>query len=496
MSAFELADGPRSINGGAVRYDIRQLFPQSSSVSGVRPGVAGAATGITTFQWNDDSLWWIPALSYFNIRGHFTDTSGNALARNSGIAYADNWPSTFFSQMQLFLNSQSVELLTFPAQSDTALLYGSVDKTYLDSFGTVSGIGEALTTRLLNSAQNGNGSPGATNYNEVVAAWRPALSVFDHCTGIPPGAQWRMDFSWNNNAEQNMIESLTTKIAGTDYFFVVDEFTFYKATISPDPSVPLPEQGFIELNPAQTNLYPISGGSTLQVNVPLPATCHRALVVLQDNNSSNNLAAGQNGFSPITSFRGYFSNGSTANAAWVQNLYLSFPELGYQAPNPQYSLTPGNSAGGKSEWQRAFSDFITICRGASGGYEGSCQIGTADVNIGAAVIAPLASTPVISVGDPNNKQQAWVTSTSTGAVSATQANQTAAWGWLGRCPGPIFAFPVVRPVDRLVTNANMFLQFSSAVTSVNVIIILTFSMGIAVEMGSNGKYNFEIIRGL
>lgn len=495
MSAFELADGPRSINGGAVRYDIRQLYPQTAAIANARPGVNGAATGQTTFQWNDDSLWWVPSLSYFNIRGHFTDTSGNALTKSSGIAYCDNWVSAMFSQIQVFCNSQSLELLQNPAQADTALLYASVDKTFLESFASLSGVGEALTTRQLNSAVNGSGS--TTTYNEVVAAYRPSLSLFDHCTGIPPGAQWRVDFSWSNVAEQAIIESLTNKIAGTDYYFVLDEFTFYKATISPDPSVPLPEMGFIELNPAQVNTYPLNGGTTLQVNVPLPATCHRALVVCQDNNSVNNYAAGQNGYAPITSFRGYFSNGSTANAVWVQNLYMSFPELGYQFPNPTYSLTPGaNAAGGKSEWQRAYADFVTISRGASGGYEGSVPMGTADLNIGAAVLAPLASTPVMTIGDPNNRQQAWVTSISAGAVSATQATQTAAWGWMGRCPGPIFAFPVIRPVDKLVTSANLFLQLSGAATSVNVYVIMTYSMGLACEMGPDGKYRFEIVRGL
>lgn len=494
MSAFDLADGPRSIQGGARSYDIRQLFPQTAAISGTRPGVSGATTGQTTFQFNQDSRWWVPSLSYFNIRGHFTDTSGNALSRTSGIAYVDNWPAALFSQIQGFCNSQSLELLQNPAQADQALTISSVDKTFLESFASLAGEGEALTTRQLNSAQFGTSSVSATNYNEVVAAWRPSLSLFDHCTGIPPGAQWRFDLSWAATGEQNVIESTSVKIAGTDYFFFVDELTMYVATIEPDPSIPLPMSGFIELNPVQVNTYPLTGGNTLQVNVPLPATCHRALIVFQDNNTANSLAAGQNGINPITCFRPYFSSGATVNASWVQNLYMSFPELGTQAPNPQYSLTAGVLAGAKSDWQRAYGDFVTITRGASGGYEGSVPFGTADIGIGAAVLAPLASTPVMTVGDPNNRNQAWVASTSTGAVSATQANQTANAGWFGR--NCIFAFPCVRPVDKLVTNANVALTLSASATSVLMYVILSFSMGIAVELGANGKYNFEIVLGL
>lgn len=257
MAAFELPTQFRDKTGGAVAYDTRQLYPITSALSGQRPGVTAPAVGQTTYQWNDDSLWWVPALSWFSIRGHFTDGSGNALARppTSSIGYVDDWPSVLFSQIQMFCNSQTVELLQAPPIADVALLYTSVDKTYLDSTASASGVGEPYQQRILNSAQFGTGSVSASNYNEIVATWRPSVSLFDTATGLPPGQQWRIDFSWSNTAEQNMIESITSKIAGTDFFFYIDSFTFFKATLRPDVSVPLPKHGLIELNPVQVNTY-------------------------------------------------------------------------------------------------------------------------------------------------------------------------------------------------------------------------------------------------
>jgi hypothetical protein len=497
MSAFEIPEVPRSINGGAIRYDMRQLFPTTAAISGTRPGVSGATTGITTFLWNDSNLYWVPALSYFNLRGHFLDGSGHALDRTSGISYADNWPATLFQQIQIFMNSQSVELLQNPPQADTAILYSTVDRTWLKSFGSAQGVGEALTTRQLNSAQFGTAAVSATNYNEVVATWRPNLSVFDCSYGICPGAQWRVDFSWSNTAEQNLIESIASKIAGTDYTFTLDEFTLYKCTIVPDPTVPIPMKALIEINPVQVNVYQITSGNTGQFNVPLPATGNRMLIGFQDNNSANNLAAGQNGIIPITSFAAAFSSGATDFTSYIQNLYVSFPELGYQAPNPTYNLTAGSAAGAKSDWNRAYGDWVAICRGASGGYEGSVAFGTNDIGIGAAVLRPLETvTPVMTIGDPSNSDQNWSVSAATSAVAATFGNRTAMTGWLGRIPGPIFAFPIIRPPDRLITNANVSVTLSGSVTSIQMFVITSWSGGIAIEKDEMGVDHFTVVRGL
>jgi len=497
MSSFEIPQDPRSLNGGAIHYDMRQMLPTTSFVSNSRPGVSGAATGITTFQWDDPALYWVPALSYFDIRGHFLDGSGNALARSSYLGYADNWVSTMFQQIQVFLNSTSLELLQNPPQADTAIAYSSMDRTYLKSFASASGVGEGLMTRFLNSAQFGTAAVSTTNYNEVVATWRPSLSIFDCAYGIPPGAQWRMDFSWSNTAEQNMIESVAAKVAGTDYTFTIDAFYFYKATITPDPSIPLPMRSFIELNPVQVNVYTITGTNNAQLQVTLPYTANRMLIAFQDSNTSNSLAHGQNGLKPLTSFAGAFSNGATDFTAYVQNLYSNFLDLGYQAPNPTYTLTAGSSAGAKTDWERAYADWIAICKGSSGGYEGSVPFGAFDSGINAAVLRPLETiTPVMTIGDPNNDQQLWDASTATTAVAATNGNQTARWGWLGRCPGPIFAFPIVRPPETFVSRANVQITFSSAVTSVNMFVITSWTLGIAIEKDMSGKNVFTIVQGV
>lgn len=482
------------LNSGSIRYDCRQMLPVTSAVSGSRPGVNGNSVGITTFQWTDEQLFWIPSLSYFVARCHLLDGSGNALARPpaGAIAIADNWVACMFSQIQFFLNSTSVELLQSPAQADTALLYTSVDRTWLKSFGSASGVGEGLQTRFLNAAQVGTSSVSPSNANSVCATWRPSLSIFDCAQAIPPGAQIRLDLSWSAQAEQQMIESTTAKIAGTDYTIVIDEFSFYKATVVPDPEMPLPTRGLIELNPIQVNQYTCSGTNVLQQNVPLPSTCNRVLCFVQDANSASNLAHGQNGLKPITSFAAAVSNGSSDFASYIQSMYMNFTDLGQMAPNPQYTFTAGSKAG----WERAYADMIAICRGDSGGYEGAEPLGTFDQGVGVQINTPLQSvTPVVQAGDPNNDQQLAYWSTATTAVAATAYSQFARWGYLGR--HPIFAFPCVRPKDRTVSNAVLNIQFSGTVTSANIFVVSSYSMGIAIEKDmSTGRYSHMVLRGL
>jgi hypothetical protein len=491
---YDIPDQLRAINCGSVKYDIRQQFPVTAAVGGTRPGVSGATTGITTFQWKDDVLHWIPALSYFVVRGHFLDGSGNALARTSFVSYADNWCSTLFSQIQVFLDSSSLELLQFPAQADTAIVYSSVDKTWLKSFGTSSGLGEGFMKRCLNSAQFGTAAVGASNYNEVTATWRPALSIFDCAYALPPGPQWRIDFSWSSSGEQNLIESASAQTAGTNYTFVLDEFTLYKATVMPDPTMDMrPDRAVIELHPVQVNPFQLTAGTQMQVNVPLPATCHRMLICAQDNNTVNSFAAGSNGVHPITSFAGAFSNGATDFSSYIQNLFVNLTELGVQYPNPTYTLTAGSAAGSKSGWERAYADWIAICRGAAGGYEGSVPFGNFDSGVGVFQNQPLASTPTITVGDPENDQQQWIGSTTAGAPT-TAATATARYGWLGRCPGPIFAIPVVRPPGKIVTNANMQLTMSGNVTAVSVFVVASYTIALAIQRTAAGSWAYTIVR--
>jgi hypothetical protein len=515
MSMFELADGPRPVNGGTHRMQTVQLFPATAAINGTRPGVSGATTGQTTWLFTEDTYWWVPSLSYFTIRGHFVRAAtGLALPATTGLGYVDNWPAVLFQQIQYQLNSQTVELLQNPPISDTAITYSAVDRTWLKSFGSANGLGESLMSRIWNSSQFGAGAPTAANYNEVVATFRPALSIFDCPHGIPPGAQHRFDFSWSNNGEQAMIESFSGLFAGVDFIFVLDEFTFHKCSIMPDPSIPLPPGGYIELHPCQVNQYPIVGTTNFQQNVPLPATAERMLFVLQDNNAAINLQAGQNGLKPATDFHASVSTGVLPYGAYITNFYVAFPELQTQAPNPAYNLVGENSAGARAEWNRAYQDWCAVCRGSSGGYEGSLPFGSFDIAIQptglagntATVVAPNAvPLPVFLTGTEENDQRAVIITgdttlvgAATGpadlAITAITANQTSLWGWLGR--KMMLAAPVIRPKDRLVTNANVTMQFSTAPTSAVLSVITSYSMGIACEMDANGRYQFEILRGL
>lgn len=109
MSMFELADGPRPVNGGSCRMQTVQLFPSTAAVNGTRPGVSGATAGQTTWLFTEDSYWWVPSLSYFAISGHFVRAAtGLALPATTSLGYCDNWVATMFQQIQYQLNSQTV----------------------------------------------------------------------------------------------------------------------------------------------------------------------------------------------------------------------------------------------------------------------------------------------------------------------------------------------------------------------------------------------------
>lgn len=486
MAAFELATVPRDLNAGVQTFDVRTVLP-TQSVTSARAGTFQT----TIFEWKDTAAWWCPSQSYFNIRGHFTDTSGNALARTSGIAYCDNWVSTLFSRIDLDCNGKTIESVQNVAQADTMNLYSTADKTYLESFGSACGAGEAYTTRKLNSAQFGTASVSSSNYNEVVATWRPPCGVFNIPTGIPPGATWRVTFTWNRSCEQNVIQSDSSKIAGTDYYFYVDEFYMSYETIQPSPNVPMPEEAVIDINSIQCNLYSATTANST-FNCTIPSRTTRVLVGFQDNNVANNLAAGQNGLKPFTAFTLAGSVSSTDYSGYLTNIYGSFIELGYTFPQTQYNFTAGSSAGAKTDLQRAYADWINVTRGCSGGYEGSVPFGCYDAGIGAAILQPLSSTPGpnMLIGDPNNPDQSWIVSNTSGAGSAsTLANQTARTGWLGKVP--IFAMPVVVPEGRQVTKFNLYCSFSSSITAVNAYVVAMYGNTLLCRHAGNGVYLYD-----
>lgn len=446
-------------------------------------------------------------MSYFDVRGRFLDGSGNALSRTSGIAYADNWVSTLFSQITVQCNGETVELLNACPQSDTSLLYSSVTKSYLKSFGSAMGVGEAFTTRILKSA----GIAAGTTPNSVTASWRPCLSLFDTASGLPPGPQWTISFSWSPTAEQNMIESVASAIAGTNYTFTLDEFTLYCCTLTPDESVPLPMQCFVELNPVAVNQYTVSTTSAVQLQVPLPASANRMLVVCQDNSTAagagkNNVstAGGFIGTKALTSFAGAFSDGTNDLSSFITQFYVSLSELGVNVPNPAYNFTAGTTLGSCSGagWERAFSDWCIGSQGNSGGYEGSVSLGNMDTTVGAVIsyIHDTVASSVVNQGDPNNDQVAWLLGHGTSAPSSTVQttySKSAGWGYLGRVPGPILLVPIIRPPGVSVSNAALTMQLSSTATSVNIFCIISHSMGLEASYDeSRGVYEYRVVRGL
>ncbi len=497
MAAFDLPQEYRDIFGGAAKLDIRQMPPTSPTVTGSRPG-QGAASGFTTFQWQESQLWWVPSLSYFLLKGHFLAANGtDSLPRppTGQLGYCDNWPSTLMSQVELTVDSNSLELLnTNPAVADTALTYASVDRTYLKSFASNAGIGEGLQTRIINSAHVGAAVSGG-NYKEVVACFRPALSTFDCPHALPPGPLMQMSFAWSPTGEQAMIESVASKIAGTDYTFIIDSFVFFRAAVQPEAGLALPSTGIIELNPVLVNRFTVTGTNSGQQNIQLPPRATRMLICAQDGNTANNYGCGQNGINPATDMPVLFSNGATQFNSSISQLYVSLPQLGTQAPNPQYTFTAPTATGGGSGFERAFADFIAVCKGGSGGYEGSVPFGNADVGVGAQVNAPLLTGggPIVVAGNPENDQQLAIWTNGTGATTytSTSANRTALYGWIGR--KAIFAIPLVRGADVRLSDATVNITFDGVVTSVNVYTLVSYQKTLAVERESGGRYRYQIM---
>lgn len=514
MSAFDIPSGSRQLNGGAIKFDSRQLFPVTSAVSG-RPGVNGSAVGQTTFQWREDYLYWLPSMSYFSIRAHILDGSGNALTRTSGIAYVDNPCSTLFSQIEMFVDSQSLESCTNIPQVDTACLYSSVNKSWLQSFGSASGVGESLMTRINNTAKKGSAAAGSTNGNELVFSWRPPISLFETAHGLPPGAQFRISFTWGSNVEQAFIESYKSAIAGTDFTVNIDSMTFYIATIQPDESVERPLSGYIELNPVAVNTYNLNAGTQLNANVPLQGTSNRMLVVCQDSsplagvgvNHTTDTAPAFVGTKSITYFSGCFSDGSNDLESYIQNFQLSVPEINLTFPQPQYSFSSGpsgtatdNGSCNKSDWERGYADWCNVTRGSSGGTEGSIEFGSSDTGPGAVILDVNIANPTQSIvqpSDPSNPQAAWVfaVDASTSSFAATDYKKTAAHGWLGN--HLILAVPLVRPPGVMLSQANLTLVLNRAATAISVYTITSYSLGLEVTYDEyKGSYAYQIVRSL
>lgn len=531
-SAFNMSEVLESINSGVDRYDMQQIYPISGNIDTAIVG-QGKASGLTTFQWQDSANWWSPYQSYFSLIVQFkkSGTAGalsGPSATSSGdlVTYCDNFVPTLFSQIQTYINSRPLDTVNTPWLIDTALTYSNAKQNFLKTWGSLTRIGESLQTRLINATVN-NGI--------IEVIFRPPVSLFD-VKLLPPGAQFRIDLNWVPSAI-NAFESIGGSIvcgeSSGNYNLQVNSLSFYKASVHPANNVEIPRHGVIDLMPCQALQYFSTAQGVLKQNITLPSTTNRILVVFQDTSTPQTIAfldsattntatvaankwcGVGNGYNPATSFSNIFSsNLSTstfATAASLGSLWLSLPELGIQEPSPIYQFN------GIQDYMRAYSDFCHITQGTHDQEEGSTSFGNSQVSNGITIIAPNlevnnVATPVYNAGDPNNPQQYnYITqivndySTAAVADAATARlimNQTARWGWIGRCPGPIFAFPVVRPEGKTISTGTLNVTYNTAPTgglyplNVTATIICSYNMAIAVELQPSGYYSYSLVEGV
>lgn len=542
MSVFDLPQALSSINGSANKYNVDQLYPVSGNISNSYVG-SGSASGITKFQWSDSNLWWSPVLSYFQLQVTFLKGGNTTPVATDYVAYADNCVSTFWTNIQSQVGSKNLDLIDNVAVMDTALSYSNQTQNFLKTWASMSHIGEPFSTRLRNTTTNG--TAGAS----MEFSFRPPLSLFQ-CKCLPPGVQFTIQFNWAASAI-GAFESLYQDISigtGAQQFQVrIDSFSFFKASLNPSPLAMLPQSGVIDLCPTVAQQYFSNNTNSLKQNITIPATTNRLLVVVQDINTQTNTTtaqvynnctpgAGLTGYNPITSFAAAYSNNSSTNtipfSIPLQNLYITLPELGVQLPSPIYNF---GSPGKIGDWVRAYTDWCAITQGLSDETKsiGSVPFGSFDISQPITQVIITATSPnadACAAGDPSNPQQAtlyangttfttggsgaanytlapppfgsnsnvvYVASGSTSAAGPVNAfSQTNRYGWLGRCPGPIFAFPVVRPENKTVSTGTLNLTFAGSPASVVVTVLSTYSMAIQLTHLGNGLYEYNLVEGI
>lgn len=510
MSVFELHDTLESINGGCERFNLEQVTPNTGNINNAYVGT-GQANQTATFKWADAVNWWSPCMSTFVLQLKFIKRISGAdavIPITDNVAYCDNFVHTLFTQVKTFVNTKPLDIVDIPHLVDQALTYSNASKNFLDSYASMSRVGEPLMTRIKNTCTNGG---------VVEVAFRPPASLFQ-CKLLPPGAEFRCDFNWASNAslafqylgplnDTNNPKGVTIGTTDGNYNVVVQGFTFYKASLAPSHLVEKPDHGVIDLSPCVVQQYFLNGGSSMKQNITLPSTTNRILIGIQDYNTtknSNNIIPGVgNGYNPATHFAHAVSD-ATANpqpySVPLTEAYLSLTELGLLMPSPTYSF---NSV---SDWMRAYSDWCHICQGTKEQTEGSLGFGTFDTSTGISIVAPNvtftpASTPgLIQSGDPTNPQQFFLNTKAATALTVSEANasalynQTCRYGWVGRLP--ILAFAVVRPENKPISTGILSLKFNSAVGSISSAVMASYSMAIKLEHTGNGLYSYSLIEGV
>lgn len=506
MALFQPPGSLATTSGGANSFTVVEQPPDQGAVSG-RPGVSSGASGDVLFTLRCDPRYWIPSETYFRIEGHFTIGDGSVAltwkgdtriaantdsTANSNIAYCQNWPSALFQTCRVLLNGTMLEQCQYVAQTDMVATISAATKGWLDSYGSAQGIGEPFMTRLANSAQYpSSAAAGAANFQEVVATWRPPLSILNYPYAIK-GNQFRIIMSFAPQAEQQIIESIASRAPGTNYRFTIDKLSLMVATCTPDPSVAVPRRILIDLTPCATTLVALSATSGSSNNVSIPPTTFRLAYAFQDANSANSLAHGQNGLKPITDFALQFSNGATDNACGLTGFRWSSSQLGFSWPQPDYAFT---NPGSRADYERAYRDFIQTTQGDNDLSEGAIPFGNMDQSrgINAFVSTAVGTAPILAVSfaDPAN-MGAYNYQQLTAATLPSATYYSAMYGWLGRWP--IICAPVVKPVgtnlaqiDVVTSFASLVGQASNTVTAVNMFVFAYYGAAAAIEYNADGS---------
>lgn len=440
MALFQSPDRLSSTNGGSVSFTVVEQPPDQGSVTGF-PGKTGSAQGDTIFTVRTDPRFIIFSECYFRVQGHFTNAAETKALPNIGtsanpqlITVCDNWPAALFQTCRVTLNGSQIEQCLNVPQTDTIATYSAATKSWLESYGSASGVGESLQNRVIAAGAQPRGSTVAGNWGFLTATFRPPLSIFNCATAIR-GNQWRFILSWNPSAEQQVCESAgidqtaagsggpLPAIAVTDYRFKVDSLTLFVATVAPDPSVPIPRRVLIDLTPCQTTYQGLTI-VTGSYNISVPPTTFRIAVAFQDANDEKNAvttawapAHGANGIFPITNFTLGLSAGANNASnvlvgapAWLKNFRISSSQLGLSIPIPDYAFNAVAGAGtvtsimSRAGIERAYRDFIQTTQGDSSLSEGAIPFGCLDsaapLNVFTMGVAPVvANISALGTGD-------------------------------------------------------------------------------------------------
>jgi len=548
-SIFSLSTELDNVWHGIDKLDTQQVLLDAGSPSSTVIGT-GVASGVSSFSWNSGSNeWWSPVNSYFLFKFRFIKYSGintNAipifddlgnLRADDLVCYCDNFVSTLFTSIMTYINGSTIDNITQPWVIDQVLTYSNAKKNFLDTFGSLSASGESLQTRLLNTYNNNTGV--------VTVCYRPPCSLYN-VDLVPPGAQHKIEFTWNQNivnAFESLIGSIDGKIGVGDgkYNILLDSFYFYKATAVPSKVIPLPVNGVIPLTSCNVKQYPISGTNSFQQNINLAPTTNRIYLTFQDISQTpkvtNQTTASTSpfvdattsikymgygtGWNPITSFSKSFSTSNGCILTELQQLYIQVADLALLLPHPPYNFDNGGS-----DYKRAYMDWAN-CVGTKYNDTGSVPFGSAiqasNTNNGSGLFSHLkicganvaygdlitgtaltnvSPDSLVQLGNKSNQNQlSFSPSTvpsvpyAAGTIGRSLYFQTYENGWLGRYPGPIFAFNVCRPSGTKVSSGNIQVSFTGQPSSVLANVLCSYNLALAVSRNERGAYDFQLVSG-